>query len=138
MNNGLTSALGVEHVFVLMLENRSFDHMLGFSGITGKDAESGQQTAIRGTDRRGGEQLRRAIVPGLAGSRFGMATDPAHEFQDVLHQLCGMTASYQPACDYLLIDNSAFVASYVGGGGGRIPGEIMRCYTVGQLPVLSD
>src|SRR5207244_2761259 len=27
----------IEHVFVLTLENRSFDHMLGFSGITGVD-----------------------------------------------------------------------------------------------------
>ena len=38
----------VEHVFVLMLENRSLDHMLGFSGITGKDAATGQPTAIHG------------------------------------------------------------------------------------------
>src|SRR5437868_5194105 len=33
----------IKHVFVLMLENRSLDHMLGFSGLTGKDAVSGQQ-----------------------------------------------------------------------------------------------
>jgi phospholipase C len=37
-----------ERVFVLMLENRSFDHLLGFSRITGKDAETGQPTAISG------------------------------------------------------------------------------------------
>ena len=43
----------VERIFVLMLENRSFDHMLGFSGITGKDAETGQPTAISGLS--GGE-----------------------------------------------------------------------------------
>ena len=30
-----------ERVFVLMLENRSFDHLLGFSGMTGTDAETG-------------------------------------------------------------------------------------------------
>ena len=39
---------GIEHVFVLMLENRSFDHMLGYSGITGTDASDGSPTAIRG------------------------------------------------------------------------------------------
>jgi len=38
----------IKHVFVLMLENRSFDHMLGFSGITGTDAETGVPTAIDG------------------------------------------------------------------------------------------
>lgn len=39
---------GIQHVFVLMLENRSFDHMLGFSGITGIDASSGSHTEIIG------------------------------------------------------------------------------------------
>jgi phospholipase C len=39
---------GVQHVFVLMLENRSFDHMLGYSAITGTDASDGTPTAIRG------------------------------------------------------------------------------------------
>ena len=41
-------ANGIQHVFVLMLENRSFDHMLGFSGITGTDAVSGGQTEVMG------------------------------------------------------------------------------------------
>jgi len=31
----------IKHVFVLMLENRAFDHMLGFSGITGTDPNTG-------------------------------------------------------------------------------------------------
>src|SRR5262247_2740010 len=31
----------LKHVFVLMFENRSFDHMLGHSGIKGTDAETG-------------------------------------------------------------------------------------------------
>ena len=38
----------IEHVFVLMLENRSFDHLLGFSGISGTDAASGIQTTVKG------------------------------------------------------------------------------------------
>lgn len=38
----------IKHVFVLMLENRSFDHMLGFSGIAGIDAVIGQPAKING------------------------------------------------------------------------------------------
>src|SRR6516164_8220116 len=38
----------IQHVFVLMLENRSFDHLLGFSGISGTDAVSGLQTTVTG------------------------------------------------------------------------------------------
>jgi phospholipase C len=40
-------ALSIEHVFVLMLENRSFDHLLGFSQIQGTDP-SGNPTTIHG------------------------------------------------------------------------------------------
>lgn len=38
----------IQHVFVLVLENRSFDHMLGFSDIAGTDASSAQLTHING------------------------------------------------------------------------------------------
>ena len=41
-------ASGIQHVFVLMLENRSFDHMLGFSSIKGTDAHDGRATQIMG------------------------------------------------------------------------------------------
>ena len=68
MNNGLAAVLGIEHVFVLMLENRSFDHMLGFSGITGKDAENWAADHDPRADRGGVEQLRRPNAQGVAGS----------------------------------------------------------------------
>jgi len=38
----------IQHVFVLMLENRSLDHLLGFCGISGLDAVSGLTTAVNG------------------------------------------------------------------------------------------
>jgi phospholipase C len=38
----------IQHIFVLTLENRSFDHMLGFSGIGGTDAVTGVPTRING------------------------------------------------------------------------------------------
>ena len=43
-----TASRHIEHVFVLVLENRSFDHMLGFSGITGTDAVNGERRSIEG------------------------------------------------------------------------------------------
>ena len=39
-------ANAIQHIFVLVLENRSFDQMLGFSGITGTDASTGQPTHV--------------------------------------------------------------------------------------------
>lgn len=51
---------GIQHVFVLMLENRSFDHMLGFSGITGSDAVSGRPTSVNGLNLAGTSLLQLA------------------------------------------------------------------------------
>lgn len=36
--------MAIEHGFVLMLENRAFDDMLGFAGLEGTDAITGQAT----------------------------------------------------------------------------------------------
>ena len=45
-NNNLQDR--IKYVFVVMLENRAFDHMLGLSHIHGIDAVSGQPTTIDG------------------------------------------------------------------------------------------
>jgi phospholipase C len=52
---------GIEHIFVLVLENRSFDHMLGFSTITGVDASSGQQTQVIGLSKLSLATIARAM-----------------------------------------------------------------------------
>lgn len=36
----------ITNVFVLMLENRSFDHMLGHSGLTGTDAVTDRKSVV--------------------------------------------------------------------------------------------
>ena len=40
----------IQHFFVLMLENRSFDHIFGFSPFSGQDATTHQQTTTDGAD----------------------------------------------------------------------------------------
>ena len=37
-----------QHVFVLMLENRSFDYLLGYCSITGIDSSLGGATQVNG------------------------------------------------------------------------------------------
>ncbi len=59
----------IQHVFLLMLENRSFDHMLGFSGISGRDASSGNPTRINGLNPLG---LRSAVVSFRTDSLSGI------------------------------------------------------------------
>jgi len=122
----------IKHVFVVMLENRSFDHMSGLSHIQGIDAVSGQARAIEGLNSSNNWNLdshgNQVVVSFPAN--WTMPYDPAHEFDDVKEQLCGAGGNYPH------INNSGFVTSY-----SKIdpanPGEIMKCYTPDQLPVLT-
>jgi phospholipase C len=133
---GTAETLGIEHVFVLMLENRSFDHMLGFSGITGSDAVTGAATAIDRLSGAESNSLNGQTYTVSPGADYRMPTDPNHEFLDVLHQLCGPAATYPSGGLYPTVDDSGFVASYAGSGGSS-PGEILKCYRPDQLPVLN-
>ena len=79
----------IKHVFVLMLENRSFDHMLGFSAISGTDAEDGKPTAIEGLDPNHSNSYEGVIYPVTSPADWSMTVGPGHEFVDVLYQLSG-------------------------------------------------
>ena len=125
------------HVFVLMLENRSFDHMLGFSGITGKNAESGGSTEINRLTRSEANTFKGTLYPVSEGADTVMPADPGHDFDNVLDQLCGPGVKYPPGGSYPAINNSGFVDSYVASGGQENPSEVMKCFSPQQLPVLN-
>ena len=84
-----TTSTAIQSVFVLVLENRSFDHMLGFSAITGIDAVSGQRRTIDGvvSTETNIYQGKSYLVSHPAD--YAMPADPGHEFMDVLVQLAG-------------------------------------------------
>jgi phospholipase C len=126
----------IEHIFILMLENRSFDHMLGFSEIVGFDAVNGEPTKLNGLLGTESNSFNGVSYSVMHPADLVMPVDPAHEFLDVLKQLCGPAAKYSAASDYPFIDCSGFVANYVANGGLKSPGEIMKCYHPTQLPVL--
>src|SRR5579863_2891325 len=94
----------IKHVFVLMLENRSFDHLLGFSNIQGIDAITGQPTTIEGLNpsQDGNVDLDGKKVFVSSPADWAMPHDPGHEFSDVKVQLCGVKGNYPH------IDNSGF------------------------------
>ena len=123
----------IKHAFVLMLENRSLDHMLGFSGITGKDAVNGTNTKINGLTGNETNSGLKVSQP----ADWAMPVDPCHEFPCVVEQLCGAGANYPHGGLYPTIDNSGFVSNYTNNGGAANPGEIMKCYSPSQLRVLN-
>jgi phospholipase C len=117
----------IRHVFVLMLENRSFDHMLGFSGIPGIDGLSGNESNV---DAATGRTVRVSADAALA-----LTADPPHEYQNVVRQLCGAGGSYAKG-----VTLSGFVDSFRDVGHGATAFDaaaIMRCQPPSQVPVLT-
>ena len=133
----------ISHVFVLMLENHSFDHLLGFSGISGNDAETGNPTTINGLSGDESNTYDGQPYPATRQADYSMPIDPGHEFLDTLWQLSGENQPYVPANGYPPINNAGFVDNYVNSltpDEGKAPDNylgIMRCFLPEQLPVLN-
>lgn len=142
----------IKHVFVLMLENRSFDHMLGFSGIQGTDAVTKTPTKIIGLSLdsdsddsdSNSNQYNGVSYPALPNAPFKMALDPGHESINTFKQICGPDAQYDPQISYNIPKPmSGFVWDYANslskdeGGAKNNFGDTMLCYdTKVQLPVM--
>jgi phospholipase C len=117
----------IEHVFVLMLENRSFDHMLGFSGIAGMTGPpAGASNSWNGTTYP-------AKTPGVDP----ISNDPYHEFSDVVEQLCGEGVKYPFGGPYPPITNSGFVSNFAVDAKSPSPGDVMGCFDRSKVPVLA-
>jgi phospholipase C len=98
----------VSTIFVLMLENRSFDHLFGYSGIVGRDVTKGKiglsATEVDGLlgkppftnanplDRKNPVPTSPTAdyrIPAPKSDPYHKSGDPPHEFMDVMQQLCG-------------------------------------------------
>ena len=118
-----------------MLENHSFDNIFATSRIPGITAATVEDfNFVEG---------KKYFVQD--GAPWCMTTDPGHEFDDVLEQLCGYDAaqSYQGGA-YPTIDNSGFASNYATST-SELTGlpdkshvvDIMSCFdTRSQLPVI--
>jgi phospholipase C len=140
----------IKHVFVLALENRSFDHIFGFSGLQGMDAVTGQPT--KAEDLIG----KRGMNVGIDGRHFATApdapflmpdgSDPGHEFQNVIGQLCGLDKVPRgklPNGQYPApINMSGFVADYQQvlqeAQLELTPHLVMTCLDSNKLPILNQ
>jgi phospholipase C len=134
----------IRHIFVLVLENRSFDHMLGATPIRGTDAETGRGTE---TDRRPGDAFNDVrdtngtvthhCVAGT-GQKRSVGADPGHEFGNTLLALCGLgddfkSPAYPP---YPPVDNSGYAQSFADKSPSD-PCSIMLSYTEQDVPVMT-
>ena len=114
---GRPSSSKVQHVFVLMLENRSFDHVFGLSGLEGIGID-GSPTTINGADPSRDSNVDPAsgvtfaVGPGADFALKGVDADPGHEFENTVVALCGNGVTYPTSHIYPAINNSGFIANY--------------------------
>jgi len=131
----------IEHIFVVMLENRSFDHLLGFSQIQGTDP-SGKPTKIEGlTGKESNLSPSGETVTVSSPADFLMDYGPGHEFSDVKEQICGKGGTYSspapsPGQNDPNITNSGYITNFIRYD-RKNPESIMKCYSPDQLPVLT-
>src|SRR2546421_903878 len=84
----------IANVFVVMLENHSFDNMFAMSGIPG----------IVGATTADSNSYNGVTYPVGSPAPVSMPTDPGHEFLDVVEQLGGQGAPYQSGQPYPPLD----------------------------------
>ena len=127
----------VQHIVVLMLENRSFDHMLGYmkSEIPGLDGVDGTQW----NPEDASNPVLQVPVSSDAGY-LDMQVDPSHWTPDVLDQIysvykCGTKPPALPGIG----PNMSFVSNYSYRNNNSLPAahKIMRCFAPDSLPALT-
>ncbi len=110
----------IDHIVVLMMENRSFDHMLGYlSKDGGRDDVDGLRKDMKNTFR--GHDF---TPVALTDTVFEQG--PCHEHECVVNQVAGNMGGF--VADY---------AHHREDEGGK-PGDVMGHYTAKQVPVYDD
>jgi len=120
----------IKHLVVLMMENRSFDHMLGY-----------MKTADYAIDGLNGDETNPAAVSNAsairvsptARSNHDLIPDPNHEFLDVNWQIFGNADGTDTGQAKMqgFVENYAQISNAVQGE------NIMKAFHPGSLPVLS-
>jgi phospholipase C len=143
----------IDHVVVLMLENRSFDHMLGYlysasnnvSPVTGQPFE-GLTGSEQNPDGNGGTVDVYQITPSTPSAYFMPGSDPGEGYKATNDQLYGSItapAAGTPAPMTGFVTDYAYTLGWQAKDPsytvlpGTTPNMIMGCFTPAALPVLS-
>jgi Phosphoesterase family len=109
----------IQHFVVLMLENRSFDHILG--ALKAQNAAVDGALDIEFSNHTDPASPSSPIVGTGSATAFAMPFDPGHEFEDVQIQLYGRvpSAAYRSGADeWLRLQRRECSAKSLGRGDG--------------------
>jgi phospholipase C len=125
----------IRHFVVLMMENRSFDHMLGFLRSDTYPIEGLKGDESNPSDFTTGSRL--VPVTKEATYHGDYSVDPSHELAHVNVQLYGNPAGPDPL--HPERRNKGFVVDYASlkGNTSATAGNVMKCFSPERLPVLT-
>lgn len=141
--NGQASGEGlsrIEHVVVLMLENRSFDHIFGFrpgvNGLTGKESNLLNPAAPRSSSNPA------FVVDSTAPYAVLAGNGPGHSVEATNYQLCNDKGGPSST---LQATNNGFVRSYhdelfrdrVPNPSAQVLAVVMEAFAAKQLPSIN-
>ena len=143
----------IKKMFVLMLENRSYDNVFGWSDLRGwtTDGTPTQADGLVGKPPFQNTDVNGVHYTVAQGAPYRLSFDPGHEFTDTLVQLCGPAnaRAFIPDApkDSATLHNGEYpaLASDANGYGfacdlgahGYDVATGLRCFTPDQLPVLN-
>jgi phospholipase C len=135
--------MNIQNVVVLMLENRSFDHLFGaLKGVNNEiEGLTGNETNL--VDPRNPQSQIVKVTPSSQfGLPFGIGFDPAHEFPDVQVQLYGPPPAPNPLPAQAPMTGFAFSGNEaVQAQEGEFANDfeqVMEYFPPDQIPVLSN
>jgi phospholipase C len=121
MSTPLDNLQKIDHIVVLMMENRSFDHMLGFLSLDqGRDDVNGLHSGL--VNQADGKNF---AVHQATSTKLVKAQDPCHSGWCVDEQVAAGMAGF--AANYKKTRKQHFK--------GDTPGTVMAYHTAKQLPV---
>lgn len=149
----MSAVPNVKKMFVLMLENRSYDNLFGWSDLRGwaPDGTPAQADGLVGKPPFSNRGANGAIYPVGPGAPFTLHFDPGHEFTDALVQMA--VPSESQAFATCVRDDSAALTNGLYPACAPTPSDLgfardleahgydaasaMRTFTPDQLPVLN-
>ncbi len=132
---------GIKRFVVLMLENRSFDHLFGYLKVTNSKVMG--LTGIE-SNRKDPNSTSDPAIKVSRASSFVMTFDPGHEYYDVQVQLYGPLKNTDPSLPPIANVPSfpAPMTGFIASASQAVDfsGDenlVMECFQPDQLPVLS-
>ena len=124
------SLSNIDHIVVLMLENRSFDHMLGYLSLPPTLGGKGRTDVDGLTGNETNEDEEGVAFPVQRMQSYRMNGDPCHEWECVEEQLSNNNGGFLINYGKEVVNNPEFIMHYFTGADAPVFDHLARDFTI--------